>query len=556
METRSLLRVLLGGMAVVGCVLVACVGDDPNAGPPVGADGGGGTDGTTPDTDSATADTGTTTDAGTDGYVPPPPATGDVKWVSALGDAGAATDYGSAVAVDSKGNVIVCGRFAATIDVGCAAPLVPVDTTYGDVSVVKYDPTGKCTWAQRIGGDSSDQASVCVVGPNDEIYVGGQTYSSTWNVGTGASIPGATGFTDIFLVRLKADGTGADWAKSWGEDNTSDSVVGIAVHPTKNRVAIVGTTAKSSNALSFDTAQMAAPGGAISGIGFVAELDSTTGAAQWLRGVIRDTANVRAGSSNLRGVAYDSQGNVIVSGTINTGADPTTQAVTPGAWFHDYPDTSKQIVLHQSKSSEVIVLKYDPLLSGKIVWADNVKMSTGSYNASRADGIALDATNRVYVPMTYHNSISFNGGGNLPGSGLDENVGVLTIDANGSVVAARGWGSPQFDWINGFARDRWGNFVLVGGTKGSMDFGKNVVAHQAPGTDTFDSFVVKLDPNLDTLWARQFGSTDEDQAQAAAFGPGGEVAVVGSFTGLITFPNAATRTANGASDGYVLFLSP
>lgn len=103
---------------------------------------------------------------------------------------GAAADNAVAVALDSAGNVYLTG-WTASFGAGGL-----------DALITKYSPTGQFLWAKTWGGASDEYAWSTKVGPDGYLYVAGATLSF------------GAGWSDLFLLKLDISGNliwGTTW---------------------------------------------------------------------------------------------------------------------------------------------------------------------------------------------------------------------------------------------------------------------------------------------------------------------------------------------------------
>ena len=92
---------------------------------------------------------------------------------------GSGEDYGNSIAVDSSGNVYVCGYSNAS-------------GTY-DFLIAKYDTSGAIQWQRRLGGSSNDISLSIAVDSSGNVYVCG--------------FSNASGTNDFLIAKLPGDGS-------------------------------------------------------------------------------------------------------------------------------------------------------------------------------------------------------------------------------------------------------------------------------------------------------------------------------------------------------------
>ncbi len=137
---------------------------------------------------------------------------GNLLWSKLLGATTEANGLG--LAVDSKGAAIVAGQIAGKLGTGVSAG-------GKDSLVVKVSAGGEEVFARQIGSALDDGATAVAVGPDDAIYVGGQTKGRIQ--GAAASIGGA----DAYVMKLDAAGTRL-YTRQFGTAG-DDRVAGLAI---------------------------------------------------------------------------------------------------------------------------------------------------------------------------------------------------------------------------------------------------------------------------------------------------------------------------------------
>jgi len=276
-------------------------------------------------------------------------------WIATLGGSG--TDYGQSVAVDSSGNVYVCGASNAS-------------GTY-DFQIAKYNTSGVIQWQRRLGGSGTNFGNSVAVDGSGNVYVCG--YSD------------ASGTHDFQIAKYNTSGV-IQWQRRLG---SSGSEIGYSVAvDSSGNVYVCGY----SNASGTDDFQIAKY--------------NTSGVIQWQRRL------GGSGSDLGRSVAVDSSGNVYVCGYSDASGSPDFQIAkynTSGAiqWQRRLGgsgtndgnsvavDGSGNVYVcgysDASGSSDFQIAKYNT--SGIIQWQRRL----GSSGSDDGRSVAVDSSGNVYV---------------------------------------------------------------------------------------------------------------------------------------------------------------
>jgi hypothetical protein len=158
------------------------------------------------------------------------------------------TDVGYAIAVDSSGYAYVTGQTAstqATFPVKAGPDLTFNGGWDGFVAKVKADGSG-LVYCGYIGGSSDDYGQGIAVDSSGNAFITGYTWSteSTFPVAVGPDLTyndgGDSSFSDAFVAKVKADGTGFAYCGYIG-GNGRDRGFGIAMDSSGNAY-ITGVT--------------------------------------------------------------------------------------------------------------------------------------------------------------------------------------------------------------------------------------------------------------------------------------------------------------------------
>ncbi len=259
---------------------------------------------------------------------------GSRVWATYYG--GTARDYGNAVATDVLGNVYLTGSTESTANIAAIGFQMSMNGVE-DAFIVKFDSTGNRLWGTYYGGSTNDVGSCIVVDISNNVYVGGQT-SSTTNISFGIGYQLTKGgLLDAFLVKFNAAGTRI-WGSYYGgllNDGASCTDIDAV-----GNIYISGSTNSVNQISSGGSFQLANAG---NGDAFVAKFNTTSGNRIWatyLGGSQQDYSfSVKVDQSN---------NHVYVSGDTYSANFPTTTCATQTTFIgaenafitHFYPDGS------------------------------------------------------------------------------------------------------------------------------------------------------------------------------------------------------------------------
>ncbi len=133
------------------------------------------------------------------------------------------------IVVDAEGNVYVAGW---------GSDPLPDSQPHGDIDVfiVKYDSEGNWLWGNYYGGARQDVPSELIIGPDDTVYVTGQTLSTI-------DMPVAEGDGgDLLIVAVDADGEQL-WARQYGSSGY-DWPYGVAIDSETGDLFVTGYSSR------------------------------------------------------------------------------------------------------------------------------------------------------------------------------------------------------------------------------------------------------------------------------------------------------------------------
>jgi len=468
---------------------------------------------------------------------------------------GSTAEYGYDIAVDSGGSAYVTGyttSYETTFPVTVGPDLTYNESSDTFVAKVKADGTG-LTYAGYIGGGWYDYGVGIAVDSSGAAYIVGYTASTetTFPVTGGPDLTHNGGVEDVFVVKVKADGTGLTYAGYIGGAG-ADYGTDIAVDGS-GFAYVVGWTDSTEATFPDGNGFGTVPGLDLTYNGdsdvFVAKVNSDgTGLtyAGYIGGVLNESGAA---------ITVDSSGAAYVTGL--TFSSEATFPVVVG------PD------LVYGDSGDAFVAKVKP--SGTAF--DYIGYIGGSVY-DRGDGIAVDSSGAAYVagyagppgpnpddfPVAGGPDLTYNGGGD---------VFVAKVKADGTGLTYAGYiGGLGYDVVGDIALDGSGAAYVVGATDSSeATFPDGDGFGTIPGPDltynggTYDAFVAKVKADGSKLdYASYVGGSGYDGGGGIAMDSSGAAYVVGStasteadFFPVVVGPDL-THGGNGSYDAFVVKL--
>jgi hypothetical protein len=225
-------------------------------------------------------------------------------------------------------------------------------------------------------------------------------------------------------------------------------------------------------------------------------------------------------------VKSDSCGNVIWAKKAGSSDDELGSAITTdvagnvyvaGA-FWSSTITFGSYVLTNSGSASTFLVKYNS--AGVVQWA---KVSDGNYT-SRPRDICTDKNGNIYMTgYSSADSVKF-GTKKLFLNGSYDGF-LVKYDNSGAVLWAEAMGYNGTDIASGIAADTIGNIYVAGYYQDSIKFGSILIK----STSYYNGYLAKYDVSGTAIWAKSFGTYDDDGATDVATDKTGNVYVSGYF---------------------------
>ena len=129
---------------------------------------------------------------------------GNVLWAKTAGGTG--SDLGNPTATDCSGNLYIAGSFSGPTISFDSITLYKVGSANRSLFLTKYDKNGNVLWARAAGGDDVAGFQRMATDLNDNIYLTGSFCGQTITFGTTTLHNSGSSFDDIFLVKYNPSG--------------------------------------------------------------------------------------------------------------------------------------------------------------------------------------------------------------------------------------------------------------------------------------------------------------------------------------------------------------
>jgi hypothetical protein len=448
----------------------------------------------------------------------------DFVWARQAG--GISNDVGYGIAVDNSGNVHTIGYFQGTVDFD-PGPATFNLTSFGqyDIFIKKLDASGNLIWAKQLGGTGYDLGLSIAIDNLGNVYTTGY-FSNTvdFDPGAGTFNLTSTGGIDVFISKLDSSGNFI-WAKHI-EGTENKMGYSLAIDNSGNVYTagyFQGTVIVDP---SIGNVNLTSAGGADI---FICKFNSS-GNFEWVKQI--------GGTDNDFGfsLALDVSGNIYTAGVFEGTVD-----------FDPSVGTNN---LTSSGGRDAFISKLD--VSGNLIWAKNF----GGINDEQARSIAIDASGNVYITGHFEGTADFDpsvGTFSLTSAG-DQDIFINKLDVSGNFVWAKRMGGANNDSGRSLAIDGSGNIYTTGYFRGTTDFDPGSGAFNLTSAGGADIFIHKLDASGNFVWAKQIGSSSDEETLSIAIDGSGNIYTTGYFQGTLDFdPGAGTFNLNSAG-GWDFFV--
>ncbi len=171
-------------------------------------------------------------------------------------------------------------------------------------------------------------------------------------------------------------------------------------------------------------------------------------------------------------------------------------------------------------------------------WAIGVGSSSFDYGQS----IDVDSEGNIYCGGFFRDSVDFDPG--LDTNSMISNGGeeafIQKISPSGDLIWVKGFGGVHNDKIGDLEVDFFGDIVVTGSYRNTVDFDPNAGVNNQSSNGLDDVFISKLDSAGNHLWTKCYGGIIGDYIYGLATDVVGNIYVTGVFNDTVDFESSGT----------------
>lgn len=398
--------------------------------------------------------------------------------------------------------------------------------------IISMAQSTELIWAHKHGGFSNDKINASALGFNETLYSTGH-YNGVVDFDPGDGSYELDNTAHIFIQKLNHAGD-LVWVKSLNESGTPSPGSwyvsegnGIDTDSEDN-VIVCG---------SFDTETDFDPGAEVYNLSTNGSTDifvlkmNTDGEFIWSFSI------GGANADNAIAVTTDNEDNIYVTGTFNDVVD-----------FD--PDPDNEIILDANlytatwASAATFILKLDP--DGNVLWAHGI---ANDNKGGLPHDIVSDSENNVMITGYFTGLTDFGHGDEAGLYTGSHDCYLLKLDSESNFLWLQVLESTGFNIGYAIDVDPDDNIYHCGQYGSSVDFDQSDDEFIMTAEGYYDSFVQKLDPDGELIWAKSIGGSSAVYAYDIAIDTHGEhdVFLTGTFGGTVDFDPNETEYILSAS---------
>ena len=439
---------------------------------------------------------------------------------------GSNNDYPKTISTDSDNNIYIGGNTYSGSNIVTNGAHNTVLSSTWAPFFAKFNQNGQRIWATYYGSSTGDIFSI-KIDKSQNIIIGGETLSNN-NISTsGAEKMNISGLGhEAFLAKFNGNGIRI-WGTYWGGINTNAERIDDIDIDSNNNIYIVGSlSGNQDSSLSTINAFRSNP---LNNDGFVAKL-TPNGYKIW-------ATYIGAANSCI----LSKYGELYVAGTM-TGLPGSENYYTQGT--------------HQSTGRKYIV-KFNN--AGGQIWGTYF----GGEGAEEPFKIAIDNNDNLIIASAttsntniasfgaYQTNHIINNSQPTSYSNFDGLIAKFT--PNGTRIWSTYYGGNVADLLNDVCVDKLNNIYVCGWTTSTSNMSSSNTYYGGFG----DAIVAKFSPQGFRTWGYTYGGSSSEGFTGCAIDMNNNICLIGQTTSnnLPTNPQSHQTNIGGANDGYLILLN-
>lgn len=421
------------------------------------------------------------------------------------------------IAVDGGGNIYLAGMTPSG-DFPTQTPYQAASGGNFDAFITKFNPTGSALlYSTYFGGNDEDRIISLSLGPSNEMFVSGYTYSTNFPTMTPYQATNR-GLNDGFIARFTSGGALSYSTYIGGSGGESLNFV-------KNEGTDIAIFSGATGSTDFPVANALQP--------------TNAGQADFVVGKLNLVTNTLIFSTYYGGTASDSM--VFSSGAVDASGNIYFAGVSNS---FDYPVTPNAFQTEANGSDDVVVTKLTPN-GNSVIYSTFI----GGNLIDSADALAVDGGGNAYVT-------GFTRSANYPLKHafqpqlLDPDAFVTKLNPTGTdIIYSTFLGGSNLERGSAIAADAAGN-CYVSGRSNSGDFPTKRALRPPRGLD--DAFVCRFNRDGALLFSTLLGGSANDYGFAITADNNFNAYVAGRATrNFFITPGAFQSTLGGNADAFL-----
>lgn len=182
-------------------------------------------------------------------------------------------------------------------------------------------------------------------------------------------------------------------------------------------------------------------------------------------------------------------------------------------------------------------------------WSTSIN---GSSNEDEIDALASDTDGFAYISGKFEDSLSISASPWIHSNGMAD-IMLAKYDSLGSLQWIKQFGGIGEDNAFDAACNQNNELFISGYFQNTIQFD----TFSLTSMGGFDAFLIKLNPQGDVIWAKQFGGIGDDGGNEISIAPNGQIILCAMSTGDFSYDSIQfTNPNHGIRDAFVISVNP